>query len=262
MFFQFSSLRITWDMFVFVGKTHIYDLCLCLCSTEAVQDDLWFSCDALSQHNFWTPSAAKNDVTTKENKTLATFQVDQKKTHPSMISIAQTFLCVTEESEVNGLGGGVVAPSVVRIVCITYGKGMLLGEEYLLLEPNFLGDEDIRIRNTSVVPTLKPFLKDRKTAIDCLPVANRWALQNVLRWLWDELIWACQILLGNLPVVLCCLNLWMCKQMEQLFMVLKCSKYHWYGWWVEQRSRAVSVSLSLSRCHCWGTQSSLAVQRY
>ena len=32
-----------------------------------------------------------------------------------------------------------------------------------------------------------------------------------------------QILLGNLPVVLCCLNLRMCKQMEQLFMVLKCS---------------------------------------
>lgn len=161
-----------------------------------------------------------------KNKMLAT---DQKKTHPSMISIAQTFLCVTEESEVNGLGGGIVAPSVVRVVCIlTYGKGMLLGEECLLLEPNFLGDEDIRIRNTSVVPTLKPFLKARKTAIDFLPVPNRWTLQKctVLRWLWDELIWACQILLGNLPVVLCCLNLRMCKQMEQLFMVLKCSKYH------------------------------------
>ena len=78
------------------------------------------------------------------------------------------------------MGGGIVAPSLVRVVCIiTYGKGMLLGEECLLLEPNFLGDEDIRIRNTSVVPTLKPFLKARKTAIDCLPVPNRWTLQNV-----------------------------------------------------------------------------------
>ena len=66
---------------------------------------------------------------------------DQKKTHPSMISIAQTFLCVTEESEVNGLGGGIVAPSVVRVVCILRTVRECCWGRMLAAGAKFLGDE-------------------------------------------------------------------------------------------------------------------------
>ena len=83
-------------------------------------------------------------------------------------------------------------------------------------------------------------------------LANHWAFQNVLGWLWDDLIWACQIILGNCSagqVVqdpwMFCLNLWMCKQMGQLFIGSKMfqTSLIWMMSWTTFKS---SLSLSLS----------------
>ena len=87
-------------------------------------------------------------------------------------------------------------------------------------------------------------------------LANHWAFQNVLGWLWDDLIWACQIVLGNCSagqVVqdpwMFCLNLWMCKQMGQLFIgskMFQTSLIWMMSWTTFKSSLSLSLPLSLS----------------